>query len=81
MTYYTYVFFWQLSLFSLAVPCYEHVLVTNSAAPAVSTSGNLNTLPPSTSLKREAAYNLSLIYRLSGATDMARQVLAAYCTF
>ena len=75
----------QLSLFSLAVPCYEHVLVVgNSATPATSSassSSHAGASPPSTSLKREAAYNLSLIYRLSGANDMARQLLASYCTF
>jgi general transcription factor 3C polypeptide 3 (transcription factor C subunit 4) len=73
----------QLSLFSLAVPCYEHVLVANSATPASAATASAAAGGPAskTSLKREAAYNLSLIYRLSGAHDMARQVLAAYCSF
>lgn len=31
-------------------------------------------------LKREAAYNLSLIYRGAGADDLARQVLRQYVT-
>ncbi|MFN9944057.1 MAG: hypothetical protein ACK56I_31770, partial [bacterium] len=72
----------QLSLFSLAVPCYEHVLVSNSAtSPPSSSASSSSGSPASMSLKREAAYNLSLIYRLSGADAMARHVLAAYCTF
>ena len=37
--------------------------------------------PAATSVKREAAYNLSLIYRQSGAGHLARHVLAAYCAF
>ncbi|XP_016433921.1 uncharacterized protein LOC107760391 [Nicotiana tabacum] len=32
------------------------------------------------SLHREAAYNLHLIYKTSGALDLARQVLRDYCT-
>ncbi|KAL5843128.1 hypothetical protein ACOSQ4_009086 [Xanthoceras sorbifolium] len=32
-------------------------------------------------LRREAAYNLHLIYRKSGAIDLARQLLKDYCTF
>lgn len=32
-------------------------------------------------LRREAAYNLHLIYRKSGALDLARQVLKDHCTF
>lgn len=31
-------------------------------------------------LKREAAFNLSLIYRSSGSDDLAREVLRAHCT-
>ena len=31
-------------------------------------------------LKREAAYNLSLIYRGAGADDLARQVLRQHVT-
>lgn len=31
-------------------------------------------------LRREAAYNLHLIYKKSGALDLARQVLRDYCT-
>lgn len=31
-------------------------------------------------LRREAAYNLHLIYKRSGAVDLARQILKDYCT-
>jgi len=31
-------------------------------------------------LRREAAYNLHLIYKKSGALDLARQVLKDHCT-
>jgi len=31
-------------------------------------------------LRREAAYNLHLIYKKSGAIDLARQVLKDHCT-
>lgn len=34
-----------------------------------------------TDLKREAAYNLSLIYRESGSHHLARSLLVTYCTF
>ena len=33
------------------------------------------------SVKREAAHNLSLIYRASGNDALARSVLRAHCTF
>lgn len=32
-------------------------------------------------LRREAAHNLHLIYKKSGALDLARQVLRDHCTF
>ena len=31
-------------------------------------------------LKREAAYNLSIIYRNSGNSQLARDILMRYCT-
>eukprot|EP00047_Mylnosiga_fluctuans_P015771 m.49205 g.49205 ORF g.49205 m.49205 type:complete len:57 (-) comp6095_c0_seq2:281-451(-) len=37
-------------------------------------------MPDPTDLRREAAYNLSLIYRASGADSLAAAVLAQYCT-
>ena len=66
----------QLSLLSLAAPCYEHVLVADAVC-----APDTGQAPAAMSLKREAAYNLSLIYRQSGAGHLARHVLAAYCAF
>lgn len=37
--------------------------------------------PGHSDLRREAAYNLHLIYKKSGAVDLARQVLRDHCTF
>ena len=31
-------------------------------------------------VRREAAFNLHLIYKKSGATDLARRILKTYCT-
>ena len=40
-----------------------------------------NHKPGYCNLRREAAYNLHLIYKRSGALDLARQVLKDYCSF
>ncbi|KAI5339707.1 hypothetical protein L3X38_018979 [Prunus dulcis] len=40
-----------------------------------------NRLPGYCDLRREAAFNLHLIYKKSGAVDLARQVLRDHCTF
>ncbi|KAL6286909.1 hypothetical protein ACE6H2_011299 [Prunus campanulata] len=40
-----------------------------------------NLLPGYCDLRREAAFNLHLIYKKSGAVDLARQVLRDHCTF
>ncbi|GAU36951.1 hypothetical protein TSUD_62200 [Trifolium subterraneum] len=39
-----------------------------------------NHKPGYCNLRREAAYNLHLIYKRSGAPDLARQVLKDYCS-
>ena len=39
-----------------------------------------NLVPGYCNLRREAAYNLHLIYKKSGALDLARQVLKDHCT-
>lgn len=39
-----------------------------------------NEKPGYCNLRREAAYNLHLIYKRSGAVDLARQVLKDYCS-
>ncbi|CAK8567105.1 unnamed protein product [Lathyrus sativus] len=41
---------------------------------------NENEKPGYCNLRREAAYNLHLIYKRSGAVDLARQVLKDYCS-
>jgi general transcription factor 3C polypeptide 3 (transcription factor C subunit 4) len=41
---------------------------------------NENSKPGYCDLRREAAYNLHLIYKKSGALDLARQVLKDYCS-
>lgn len=59
--------FHQLNLTSLAVPFYEKVLEFRDVAPE-------------SDLKREAAYNLSLIYAESGSVGLAQQVLKRFLT-
>ena len=60
----------QLGLLHVALPFYERALAAE---------------PPSESsfadLRREAAHNLVLIYRSTGATGMARQVMREHLTF
>jgi hypothetical protein len=58
----------------MAIPCYEHVL---QMGPPVCAAVNL----AESDLKREAAYNLAMIYRDSGSNDLARSLLVTYCTF
>jgi general transcription factor 3C polypeptide 3 (transcription factor C subunit 4) len=58
----------QLGLVHQAVKYYEEVL-----KQPLSEEENCN-------LKREAAFNLSLIYKASGNMDMARNVLREFCT-
>ncbi|KAJ0390687.1 hypothetical protein P43SY_011090 [Pythium insidiosum] len=66
----------QLGLFHLAIPMYERVLrffeLDETAAKEV---------PPEYQICRETAYNLSLIYRQSGAHDLARYLLVKYLSF
>eukprot|EP00644_Phytophthora_capsici_P006950 jgi/Phyca11/532820/estExt2_fgenesh1_pg.C_PHYCAscaffold_80125 len=61
----------QLGLFHLAIPMYERVLRFFEQNPEV---------PPEYLLCRETAYNLSLIYKQSGANDLARYLIAKYLT-
>ncbi|KAI8337021.1 hypothetical protein BC941DRAFT_513685 [Chlamydoabsidia padenii] len=85
-----------LNLTQLAVHHYEKVLILPSAAKQDKQSPKpidaIYTWPPTdmddddddddddTDLKREAAYNLHLIYMTSGATSLAQIVLMKYCT-
>lgn len=64
----------QLSLYSMAIPCYEHVL---QMPPPMGANARVDEID----MKRETAYNLAMIYRDSGAKDLARSLLVMYCTF
>jgi general transcription factor 3C polypeptide 3 (transcription factor C subunit 4) len=59
--------FHQLGINHLALPLYEKVLNDVEADKEVN-------------LKREAAYNLSLIYKASGSPHLAAKVLQEFCT-
>ena len=60
----------QLGLLHVAVPLYERALAAK--APHDSSIANL---------QREAAHNLVLIYRSTGAVIMARHVMQEHLTF
>mmetsp|Transcript_7133 Transcript_7133/g.11257 ORF Transcript_7133/g.11257 Transcript_7133/m.11257 type:complete len:971 (-) Transcript_7133:169-3081(-) len=65
----------QIGLLQFAVPYYEKVLSMPHHHDSKDVGkGEVN------SLKREAAYNLSLIYRSSGSHALARQILQEYLT-
>lgn len=77
----------HVGLVSLAAANYEKVLaihVKDCAIPRLPNEnpdpmeGRLN--PGYCDLRREAAFNLHLIYKESGALDLARQVLKDHCT-
>ncbi|EFN59685.1 hypothetical protein CHLNCDRAFT_133218 [Chlorella variabilis] len=63
----------HLGLLHIAVPYYERVL--EAAPPAVAAGAG-----PAYDLRREAALNLSLIYRQSGADLLAKQLLRQHLT-
>ena len=60
----------QLGLLHVAVPFYERALAAKP--PLASSAANL---------RREAAHNLVLIYRSTGATSLARNVMQEHLTF
>nr|CAG4710462.1 unnamed protein product [Naegleria fowleri] len=60
----------QLRLYHLATPYYKKVLEMSDA-------GNID---PDADLKREAAYNLCLIYRESGSTPLVEYLVDKYLT-
>lgn len=69
----------QLGLLHIAAAYYERSLQASPSAAqsaAACRGGGSERL----SLQREAAYNLSLIYRSSGSEDLARQLLRQYVT-
>ncbi|KAM7257040.1 hypothetical protein ACFE04_012781 [Oxalis oulophora] len=79
--------FHQVGLVSLAASYYEKVLQMGEKdypiprLPNELTDLTENKKSGYCDLKREAAFNLHLIYKKSGATDLARQVLKEHCTF
>jgi len=64
----------QLGLAHLAVPLYERCLEGESSR------GDVPTRCEGANLRWEAAHNLALIYRASGATGLARAVLRKHAT-
>jgi general transcription factor 3C polypeptide 3 (transcription factor C subunit 4) len=76
----------HVGLVTLAASYYEKVLAMNEKDELVPRLPYEN--PPNQQdlksnycdLRREAAYNLHLIYKKSGAVDLARQILKNHCT-
>ncbi|XP_030550361.2 general transcription factor 3C polypeptide 3 isoform X2 [Rhodamnia argentea] len=79
--------FHHVGLVTLAASYYEKVLATQEKdcplpkLPYENPFHLENAKPVPCDLRREAAYNLHLIYKQSGASDLARQVLKDYCSF
>ncbi|PON55885.1 N-terminal acetyltransferase A, auxiliary subunit [Trema orientale] len=78
----------HVGLVSLAASYYEKVLATREKdypmpkLPSENPNKEHQTQNSGhCDLRREAAYNLHLIYKRSGASDLARQVLKDYCTY
>ncbi|KAF9596320.1 hypothetical protein IFM89_008846 [Coptis chinensis] len=76
----------HVGLVTLAASYYEKVIATQvKGYPIPKMPIEDSSLPQSHSqgycnLRREAVYNLHLIYRKSGALDLARQVLRNHCS-
>ncbi|KAI4356966.1 hypothetical protein L6164_000943 [Bauhinia variegata] len=76
----------HVGLVTLAAMYYEKVLCTYEKdypipkLPNENPDMTENHQPGYCDLRREAAYNLHLIYKKSGALDLARQVLKDHCT-
>lgn len=77
----------HIGLVSLATTYYDKVLAMPEKDYPIPKLPNENQDPMDykrpgyCDLRREAAYNLHLIYKKSGAFDLARQVLKDYLTF
>lgn len=76
----------HVGLVSLAASYYEKVLAIHEKDCPIPELSNEkpneeHLTPGYCDLRREAAFNLHLIYKKSGALDLARQVLKDYCTF
>ncbi|KMZ60000.1 putative Transcription factor [Zostera marina] len=76
--------FQHVGLVTLAVSYYEKVLemeVDDYPIPKLLASNSQQpTVPGYCNLRREAAFNLHLIYMKSGSVDLARHILKTYCT-
>ncbi|KAG6526642.1 hypothetical protein ZIOFF_016636 [Zingiber officinale] len=76
----------HVGLVTLAASYYEKVLAMHvkdypiPKLPYEDSNLAANKKPGHCNLHREAAYNLHLLYKKSGAKDLARQVLKRYCT-
>lgn len=76
----------HVGLVTLAAIYYEKVLAMQEndypipKLPYEDSSVPVTMKPGYCNLHREAAYNLHLIYKKSGATDLARQLLKNYCS-
>lgn len=77
----------HIGMLSLAASYYEKVLATYQKDCRIPGPPNENSShvedqkPGYCDLRREAAYNLHLIYKKSRAFGLARQVLKDHCTF
>ncbi|XP_027190594.1 uncharacterized protein [Cicer arietinum] len=77
----------HVGLVTLAAKYYEKVIAIRERDCPIPKLPNENIdvienhKPGYCDLRREAAYNLHLIYKRSGARDLARQVLKDYCSF
>ena len=77
----------HVGLVTLAATFYEKVLAIREKdypipkLPNENQDGVESRKPGYCDLGREAAYNLHLIYKSSGAVDLARQVLKDHCSF
>ena len=76
--------FHQMGCLALAVNCYQRVL-SQEPTPLVWTEdpvdGSAKAVPAHRyDLRRQAAYNLALIYESSGNRPMARHILEQFCT-
>nr|CAB3480345.1 unnamed protein product [Digitaria exilis] len=76
----------HIGLNTLAAVYYEKALATEKDHPIpklpyeAGSCAEEDLRPGYCDVRREAAFNLHLIYKKSGATDLARQVLKTYCT-
>ena len=70
----------QIGLLHLAVPLYQRALAAQAPPPLVLRNRiRMRTL--TVDLSREIAHNLVLIYRSTGAVNLARQVMKRHLTF